>query len=290
MKKGIVIRAFSGNPDFLGGGSFLNDVDDFARCFERARAATFDGVQLYLEPTGYFSLESPAAVLAGVAEAARGAGVTISSLEIAPFSFSWTSDDEEERARGVAHVTRCLKIAAAMGVAGVLAIPGWVGLPWDRAAPVVRYDRAYERTREALATLAPVAERLGVSIMIENIWNRFLLSPMELRGLLEEVGSPRVRALLDVGNVVLVGYPEHWIEILGEYLQEIHLKDYRAAVGTVDGFVELLAGDVNWPAVIGALRGIGYDGFLTAEVFPNPYAPDLIVPQTAQAIDAMLTM
>lgn len=290
MKKGIVIRAFSGNPDFLGGGAFLGGLDDFARCFERAQAAGFDGVQLYLEPSGYFSLESSSSVVRGVAEAARSAGITVPSLEIAPFSFSFTSDDPAARTHGIEHVTRCLEIAATMGVEGVLAIPGWVGLSWDRAAPVVRYDLAYERTREALVTLAPVAERLGVSIMIENIWNRFLLSPLELRGLLDAVGSPRVRALLDVGNVVLFGYPEHWIEILGGHLQEVHLKDYRAAVGTIDGFVDLLSGDVNWPAVIGALRRIGYDGFLTAEVFPSPHAPELIVPQTARAIDAMLAM
>jgi L-ribulose-5-phosphate 3-epimerase len=290
MKKGIVIRAFSGNPDFLGSGSFLSGLDDFKRCFAQARDAGFEGVQPYLEPSGYFSLESSDEVLKAVAGAAREAGITLPSLEIAPFSFSFTTDDAAERRRAIGHVNRCLEIAATMGVGGVLTIPGWVGLPWDRSAPTVQYDVAYARTRDALGELAPVAERAGVSVLIENIWNRFLLSPLEMRGLLDEIGSPRVRAVFDVGNVVLFGYPEQWIRILGSRIQEIHLKDYRAAVGTVDGFVDLLSGDVNWREVIAALREIGYERFLTAEVFPHPHAPDLVAGQTSRAIDAMLAL
>jgi L-ribulose-5-phosphate 3-epimerase len=290
MKKGIVIRAFSGNPDFLGSGGFLAGLDDFKRCFARAKETGFDGVQPFIEPTGYFSLESSDDVLCAVAGAAREAGIAIPSLEIAPFSFSFTTDDEAERRRAIAHVTRCLEIAATLEVEGVLTIPGWVGLPWDRSAPTVRYDVAYERTCYALRELAPVAERTGVSVMVENIWNRFLLSPLEMRGLLDEVSSPRVRAIFDVGNVILFGYPEQWIRILGPRIQEIHLKDYRSSVGTVDGFVDLLSGDVNWPAVMAALREVGYDGFLTAEVFPQPHAPDLVAEQTSRAIDAILAL
>lgn len=290
MKKGIVIRAFSGNPDFLGSGGFLSGLDDFKRSFEKAQAGGFAGVQPFLEPTGYFSLESPDSVLHGITESARDAGITMPSLEIAPFSFSFTTDDEAERRRAITHVTRCLEIAATMGVNGVLTIPGWVGLPWDRSAPTVRYDIAYERTREALQELAPVAEQFGVSVLVENIWNRFLLSPLEMRGLLDEIGSPRVRAIFDVGNIVLVGYPEQWIRILGARIQEVHLKDYRTSVGTVDGFVDLLSGDVNWTEVMAALREIEYAGFLTAEVFPHAHAPDLVIEQTSRAIDTLLAL
>jgi L-ribulose-5-phosphate 3-epimerase len=290
MKKGIVIRAFSGNSDFLGSGSFLSGLDDFERIFARARQAGFDGVQPYLEPTGYFSLESSDRVLTDIAGAAAKNGIELPSIEIAPFSFSFTTDDEAERRRSIAHVRRCLEVAAALGSQGVLVIPGWVGLPWDKSAPLVRYDIAYDRTAAALTELAPNAEKLGVSLLLENIWNRFLLSPIEMRALLDSIGSPRVRAIFDVGNIVAVGYPEQWIEILGSRIQEIHLKDYRASVGTVDGFVDLLSGDVNWSAVMHALRESGYDGFLTAEVFPQPFAPDLVVDQTSRAIDSILSL
>jgi len=290
MKKGIVVRAFSGNPDFLGGGSFLSSVDDFKRVFERASRAGYDGVQPFVEPTGFFSLETNSSVLRDIASAARGAGIELSSLEIAPFSISFTTDDATERERSISHVTRCLEIAAELDASGVLVIPGWVGLPWDKSAPTVPYDVAFERTRSALETLAPAAERTGVSIMLENIWNRFLLSPLEFRDLLDAVDSPRVKAIFDVGNIVLVGYPAQWIRILGSRIQEIHLKDYRASVGTVDGFVDLLSGDVDWAEVMAALREIGYDGFLTAEVFPAPHAPDLVIDQTSRAIDSILAL
>jgi hexulose-6-phosphate isomerase len=290
VKKGIVIRALSGNPDFLGSGSFLASVDDFKRCFARAREAGYDGVQPYLETAGFFSLESDAKTLAAIAAAARESGITLTSLEIAPFSFSFTTDDEAERERSIGHVTRCLEIAGEVGAAGVLVIPGWVGLPWDASAPKVRYDVAYERTKAALETLAPAAERTGVSILLENIWNRFLLSPLEMRDLLDAIGSPQVRTIFDVGNVILFGYPEQWIRILGDRIQEVHLKDYRASVGTIDGFVDLLSGDVNWTEVMAALRETGYDGFLTAEVFPHAHAPALVVEQTSRAIDAILAL
>lgn len=290
MRKGIVIRAFSGNADFLGSGSFLSGLDDFDRIFDRARRAGFDGVQPYLEPQGYFSLESSDRVFADIADAARKNGVALPSIEIAPFSFSFTTDDAAERNRSIAHVRRCLEIGAALGSDGVLVIPGWVGLPWDPSAPRVRYDIAYERTAAALTELAPTAEALGVSLLLENIWNRFLLSPIEMSTLLDSIGSPRVRAIFDVGNIVAFGYPEQWIEILGPRIQEIHLKDYRSSIGTVDGFVDLLSGDVAWAAVMAALRTTGYDGFLTAEVFPQPFAPDLVIDQTSRAIDAMLAL
>ena len=290
MKKGIVIRAFSGSADFLGSGGFLDSREAFQRCFDRARGAGYDGVQVYLDPEGYLSYRSPEAVARGVAGAARDAGITISSLEIAPFSFLFTSDDPAARSQAQEVVQGALRQAAAMGVEGVLTIPGYVGLPWDPKAPVVRYDHAYERTRDGLAALAPTAERLGVTIMIENVWNRFLLSPLEVRGLLDEIGSPRVRALFDVGNVLQFGYPEQWIRILGPRIQEIHLKDYRQAVGTIEGFVGLLEGDVPWPAVMEALREIGYDGFLTAEVFPYPHGGELVVEHTSRSIDRIMAM
>jgi len=290
VKKGIVIRAFSGNPDFLGSGGFLSRLDDFKRCFDQARAAGYDGVQLFLDPTGYFSLESDDAVVAQVAAVARAAGVGLTSLELAPFSYSFTASDPAVRRRAEEIVGRGLQIAAAMGVAGVLVIPGFVGLPWDAGAPVVRYDLAYERTLAGLRACAPTAERLGVSMLLENVWNRFLLSPLEMRRLLDEVGSHSVAALLDTGNVVLFGYPEHWIHILGSRIREVHLKDFRQAVGTIDGFVDLLAGDVDWPAVMSALRAIGYDGYLTAEVFPYVHAPEQIISTTAERIDRLLAM
>ena len=288
MKKAIVIRAFSQNPDFLGSAAFLSGLADFERCFAAAAALGFEGVQPYVEPEGFFSLESGQETLQAVAAAARRAGVVLTSLEIQPFSYSFTDDDAAVRAAGGKTVRRAMEVAAAMGISGVLVIPGYVGLPWNPQARPVRYDLAYDRTRQALTELAPVAESLGVTILVENIWNKFLLSPLEVRSLIDEVASPRVGVLLDTGNLIAFGYPEQWIRILGPRIKEVHLKDFRESVGTVGGFVNLLEGDVNWPEVIAALQEIGYGGFLTAEVFPYRHHGDAILRHTSESIDRIL--
>jgi hexulose-6-phosphate isomerase len=181
-----------------------------------------------------------------------------------------------------------MELAVAMGAPGVLVIPGYVGLPWDATVQPVRYDLAYERLRGALETLAGDAERMGVTIMIENIWNMFLYSPLEMRGLIDQVDSPRVGVLFDTGNIVQFGFPEQWIRILGSRIKEVHLKDFRRAVGNVSGFVSLLEGDVNWPEVMAALAEISYDGFVTAEVFPYPHHGEAVLNHTSESMDRLL--
>lgn len=288
MKKAIAIRAFSADPDFLAAADFLQNEDDFARCFDRAVEFGFDAVQLYLSPQGYLSLETDDRRAEGVARRVRASGIELTSLEIEPFSFSLTDDDADVRRQGESTVRRAMQMAAVMGSPGALVIPGYVGLPWDPSAKPVRYDAAYERLRESLQTLAPTAEELGVTIIIENIWNMFLLSPLEMRAMVDEVGSARVGVLFDTGNVVQFGFPEQWIRILGSRIREVHLKDFRRAVGTVEGFVSLLEGDVDWPEVMAALAEIGYDGFLTAEVFPYSHHGDAVLAHTSEAMDRLM--
>ena len=246
MKKGITIRAFSSNPSFLAAADFLGSVDDFKRCFAQAAAAGFEGIQPYLQQKGFFSLQTEGGVLKKIASAAKEAGLAISSVEIEPLSYSLTDDDPNVRQQGRHTILRAMEAACEMGAPAVLVIPGYVGLPWDPGIIPIRYDHAYDRTREGLAELVVSAEKLGVSMLVENIWNKFLLSPLEVRALIDEIGSRHVGAFLDVGNVMLFGYPEQWIRILGPRIGEIHLKDFRQDVGTIHGFVTLLDGDVNW--------------------------------------------
>ena len=288
MKKAIVIRAFSQDPDFQGGVQFLASADDFARCFDRAAKAGFEGVQPFVQRDGFLSLQAPEERAAAIARRAEDAGVELTSLEIQPFSFSLTDDDPEVRDDGIEVVTRSLRLAAAMGASGVLVIPGYVGLPWDRSAKPVRYDLAYERLRNALVELAPTAESLGATIMIENVWNMFLLSPLEMRAIVDEVASPNLGVLFDTGNVVQYGYPEQWIRILGPRIREVHLKDFRRAVGSVEGFVGLLEGDVDWPEVIAALEEIHYEGYLTAECFPYNHHGDTVLAHTSASMDRIM--
>ena len=132
--------------------------------------------------------------------------------------------------------------------------------------------------------LAPDAEAAGVVIGLENVWNKFLLSPLEMRDFLDKVGSDYVKAYFDIGNVVVNGYPEHWIRILGSRIARVHVKDFRTIVGNINGFVDLLGGDVNFPEVVKALREVGYDSYLTAEMNGFPCASDAVVVRTLDAL------
>ena len=150
------------------------------------------------------------------------------------------------------------------------------------------YDVVYERALEAIKRLAPYAEKRKVIIGLENVWNKFLLSPNEMRDFIDEIDYPYVGAYFDVGNVILNGYPEQWISILGNRISKVHFKDYRRSVGTLDGFVDILSGDVDYPAVMKALEDIGYDDWVTAEVFPQGKYSESILDVTSKAMDIIL--
>jgi len=115
-----------------------------------------------------------------------------------------------------------------------------------------------------------------------------------MRAFIDQFNSPFVGAYLDVGNVLATGFPEHWIRILGPRIRRVHFKDYRRAVGSVDGFVELLSGDVNWPAVMRELRAIDYTGWIAAEMIPPvpfyKHAPEMLVHNSSQAMDAIFAL
>jgi L-ribulose-5-phosphate 3-epimerase len=118
--------------------------------------------------------------------------------------------------------------------------------------------------------LAPYAQAAGVSIGVENVWNKFLLSPLEMKRFLDEINSPFVGAYFDVGNIIYIGYPDQWIRILGQkHIKRIHFSDARSEQAGLGMFVDLLAGDVDFAAVMTALRDIGYDGWITVEFLPN---------------------
>jgi L-ribulose-5-phosphate 3-epimerase len=112
----------------------------------------------------------------------------------------------------------------------------------------------------------PEAERRKVAIAIENVWNRFLLSPLEVRDLIDHLGSPYVGVYFDAGNILAYGYPQQWISILGARIKRVHVKDFRSDIGNIQGFANPLQGDVPWLAVRSALESVGYQGYITAEV------------------------
>ncbi|HBP38608.1 MAG TPA: xylulose 5-phosphate 3-epimerase [Clostridiales bacterium] len=275
MKKGISIWSFSGQP--------------LETCFQMAKSNGFDGVEVALAETGEINLTSTQSDMAAVRSAADRQGISLYSVASGLYwTYSLSSDLREEREKARSVVVQQLKVAAWLGCDTILVIPGSVKCGFSENAPVVPYDVVYERALDALRELAPIAEDLGVAIGLENVWNQFLLSPLEMRALIDQVASPAVGAYFDAGNVVAFGYPEQWVRILGNRIRKVHIKDYRAAAGGLSGFVDLLAGDVNFPAVMAALREIGYDGWITAEMGAYHHYPETILPNTSAAMDKIL--
>ena len=263
---------------------------DLKKCFMMAKDAGFDGVEVGLDETGLVSLESTKEDIMKVKAMAEEVGVELYSVASGLYwSCNYTSDDASVREKAKEITKKQLQVAAWLGCDTILVVPGAVHVPFDPESPVVPYDVAYDRALEALKELAPVAEELKVSIGVENVWNKFLLSPIEMRDFIDKIGSDSVGSYFDVGNVIYCGYPEHWINILGKRIKKVHFKDYRYAVGSLDGFVDLLAGDVDYTAVMKAFAAIGYDNWATAEMIP-PYKqyPETIIYNTSNAMNKIL--
>jgi hexulose-6-phosphate isomerase len=255
-----------------------------------AKDAGFDAIEVAIAEDGEITLNSTEADIRKVVDTARKVGIGISSLATGLFwSYPLTSDDEAVRNKARQVVSKSLQVAQWLGVDAILVVPGAVGVDFAPGLGVVPYDIAYDRSLEALKDLAPQAEQRKVCIAVENVWNKFLLSPLEMRGFIDEIASDYVQVYFDVGNVIATGYPEHWIRILGSRIKRVHFKDYRRNVGSLDGFVDLLEGNVDWAAVMGAFRAVGYDGYVTAEMLP-PYGhhPDALIYSTSVAMDYIL--
>lgn len=235
-----------------------------------ASSSGFGGLEFCLDADGDVSLSSSDRQLQEIRQRAQDSGLELPSLA------SWlvwennlVSDDAGVRDRASGIIRRQIDVAHALGAATVLVVPGYVGVDFVSPSEVVRYDHAYERALHAISELAPYAEHAGVRIGVENVWNKFLLSPLEMRAFIDEINHPSVGVYFDIGNALLTGYPEQWIRILGSRIVAVHVKDYRRSPGGFDSFVDLLAGDVDFPAVNEALVEVGYRGYVTAEMMPT---------------------
>ena len=247
--------------------SFAQDVDILEASME-AKNAGYDGVELVLTDTGSLNMATAEGKLLEIRRMVNDLGLAIPSVGAWNlWSRNLASGDPKESQAASGIVKKQIDCAAAFGADTVLVVPGWVGAPF--AEGVVRYDRAYENAQRALSLLAPYARSAGVSIAVENVWNKFLPSPLEMRRFLDEIASPSVGAYFDVGNILYVGYPDQWIEILGNRIKKLHFCDYRADQAGLGAFVDLLAGDVDFSQVMRAIRAIGYDDYITVEFLPN---------------------
>ncbi len=232
------------------------------KLLEPLKKAGFEGIQLGLsDPPAELTLRTTDADVTRLARACRDAGLEPHSLVSVPRFFR---EDVDDRKRSFAEAGRALEVAAGLGARTILIHPG-------QLTPAVPYDDCWKFALEGLNALKDRAASLHLRLGLENVWNKFLMSPLEFVRLLDEVNSPAVGIWFDVGNVVAVGYPEQWVRILGGgRLVGIHVKDFKRGpgdhFGTYDGFVPLFHGSVNWPAVMRQLAAAGFDDYLVTEV------------------------
>jgi hexulose-6-phosphate isomerase len=172
--------------------------------------------------------------------------------------------DPQVRAQCVESLKTAIRDAKAYGATSVLVVPAVV-------SKEVSYKDAYDRSQAEIKKVLPLAEELNIRILFENVWNNYLLSPVEMAQYIDELENPLVGAYFDVGNVIRYGWPEHWIQALGPRIAKLDIKEYSRELentkGPRAGFgVEIGEGDCDWPAVMRALDAINYQGWATAEV------------------------
>jgi len=183
-------------------------------------------------------------------------------------SAHWNSHpDAAVRQEGFERAVVALEDAVAYGTDAILLVPG-------RVSETVAYDECWERSVEGVRKLIPIAEKLKVKICIENVWNNFLLSPLEACRFVDQFNTPYVKFFFDCGNIVLYGWPEQWIKILGDRIYRVHIKEYSREIadkqGRSAGFrAPLTEGDVNWAAVMTLLRNNYQQEWLTTEQGSN---------------------
>ena len=239
-----------------------------------AKKCGFEGIEL----------NSPIADLNAAAQLgklAREAGVSVHSIVYGGWDAPLSDPDPKKTEKGIAGMETALRSAKAVGADAVLLVPAVLNED-------VGYGQAWERSQKNIRKLLPLAEELKIIIAVENVWNKFLLSPLEFARYVDEFDNPWLKAYIDVGNMILFGYAQDWIRTVGKRIVKIHLKDFKRPSGRKGyEWTNLLDGDVNWKQVRLALGEVGYNGFLTPELGggDEAYLTDL-----SQRIDKIIAM
>lgn len=271
MLKGIYQGCFPGNLSL-------------EQIFELSHQAGYDAVELVAHQpgVGVLTTDTTWAEAEGIRKLAEKHHLqlrTISGGMVRKTPLS--SADPSVREQGRRVIVKLLELAEVVGADTILVVPGKVD-------PSTSYEECYYRTQEELKKVAEEAEKRNVRLGIENVWNKFLLSPMEMARYIDELDSPMFGAYFDVGNVLQFGYPEQWIRTLGKRIFKVHVKDFDLDMGNGSGFVPLLSGDVDWTAVRSALAEVGYDDLLTAEVSGYKHAPLQSIYDISRHLDVII--
>jgi len=276
----------------IKGISYLSFENGLAntQSIESALAQTktygFDALELAISTEGVLKTSTTKAECEIIRQKIDDSGIFVDSLASGiSWGISPTSEDEATRNKSISLHKDALQVASNLGCKALLFVPGVVKSPIS--SEIVRYDKALDRIRDAINQLLPIAEDLDVDLCMENVWNGFFYSPIELRDFVDSFESNKLGVYLDVGNLIgYQQYPPHWIELLNSRIKRVQIKDFQENFDWTGSFsfCDIGTGDVPWKETIEALKSINYQNTIIAEMLPWD---ETILSRTSAAMDQL---
>ena len=262
----------------------LSNTESIDSALTQTKSNGFDALELSVSSEGVINTNTSKAECEIIRKKINDSGVFVDSIAT---GMSWgvspTSDDESIRKQSINLHQDAIKVASYLDCKALLFVPGVVKSPIS--PEIVRYDRAVDRLREAINQWLPIAEDLNVDLCMENVWNGFFYSPIELRDFVDSFNSDRLGIYLDIGNLIgYQQYPPHWVELLNSRIKRVQIKDFQENFDWTGSFsfCDIGAGDVPWSETIAALNSIQYKSTIIAEMLPWD---ETILSRTSVAMD-----
>ncbi len=262
----------------------LSNNESIESALSQTKINGFDALELSVSSEGVINTNTSKAECEMIRKKIDDSGIFVDSIAT---GMSWgvspTSDDKSIREKSISLHQDALRVANYLDCKALLFVPGVVKSPIS--PDIVRYDRALDRLREAINQMLPIAEDLNVDLCMENVWNGFFYSPIELRDFVDSFDSDRLGVYLDIGNLIgYQQYPPHWVELLNSRIKRVQIKDFQENFDWTGSFsfCDIGAGDVPWSETIEALNSIQYKSTIIAEMLPWD---ETILSRTSVAMD-----
>ena len=264
----------------------LSNNESIESALSQTKANGFDALELSVSNEGIINTNTSKEECRIIRQKINDSGIFVDSIATGmSWGISPTSEDKATRNKSISLHKDALQVASNLGCKALLFVPGVVKSPIS--SEIVRYDKALDRIRDAINQLLPIAEDLDVDLCMENVWNGFFYSPIELRDFVDSFESNKLGVYLDVGNLIgYQQYPPHWIELLNSRIKRVQIKDFQENFDWTGSFsfCDIGTGDVPWKETIEALKTINYQNTIIAEMLPWD---ETILSRTSAAMDQL---
>ena len=264
----------------------LSNNESIESALSQTKANGFDALELSVSNEGIINTNTSKEECRIIRQKINDSGIFVDSIATGmSWGISPTSEDKATRNKSISLHKDALQVASNLGCKALLFVPGVVKSPIS--SEIVRYDKALDRIRDAINQLLPIADDLDVDLCMENVWNGFFYSPIELRDFVDSFESNKLGVYLDVGNLIgYQQYPPHWIELLNSRIKRVQIKDFQENFDWTGSFsfCDIGTGDVPWKETIEALKSINYQNTIIAEMLPWD---ETILSRTSAAMDQL---